>query len=427
MNLKQKPSKVFYGWYIVGACVVITLYTGGVVHFGFTAVFEPIAKEFGWTYAQISLASSLRGLEMGLLAPLMGFLVDRWGPRRLIFSGSILTCLGFLLLSRISSLGMFYAAFALLAVGTSTCTGTVLMTAVANWFNRKAGMAMGLGACGFGLGGLLVPIVTYLIDSLDWRTAMVVVGFGMLVVGLPLSLVVRHRPEQYGYLPDGEPAEPFETAGVSAPLPVLETDITAKQALKGRTFWQLGISSMCHAFVIGAVITHLMPYLSSVGIARSTSSIIGFILPLTSIAGRLSSGWLSSTYGSRRVFAAAFVAMTAGILLFGFIDAGTMWLLVPFIITFSIGWGWSVTTRFNLLRECYGRGSFGKILGFISGMMMLGNVAGSPLAGWVYDTWGGYQGAWFGYGAVSLLAAVLVFTIPAGATARIEDGAARSS
>ncbi len=115
MDFNHKRSKVFYGWYIVGASLLITLYTGGVVHFGFTAVFEPIAEEFGWSYATISLASSLRGFEMGLLAPVAGFLVDRWGPRKLIFGGSILICLGFWLLSRVSSLAMFYRAFALIA------------------------------------------------------------------------------------------------------------------------------------------------------------------------------------------------------------------------------------------------------------------------------------------------------------------------
>ena len=104
MALNQKRSKVFYGWYIVGACFLITVYTAGIVFFGFTAVFEPVAEEFGWSYVQISLAASLRGLEIGLLAPLMGLLVDRWGPRRLIFGGSILVCVGFLILSRVSSL-----------------------------------------------------------------------------------------------------------------------------------------------------------------------------------------------------------------------------------------------------------------------------------------------------------------------------------
>ncbi len=139
MDSTQKHSKVFYGWYIVGACSIILLYTGGVVILGFTAVFEPIAEEFGWSYAQISLAASLRGLEAGLLAPLMGILVDRWGPRRMLFIGSIILCMGFLILSRVSSLHMFYGSFAVIAIGMSTFTQTVPMTSVANWFRRKAG------------------------------------------------------------------------------------------------------------------------------------------------------------------------------------------------------------------------------------------------------------------------------------------------
>jgi sugar phosphate permease len=269
MSPDNKHYRIFYGWYIVGACVVITLYTGGVVHFGFTAVFEPIAEEFGWSYAQISLASSLRGLEMGLLAPFMGFLVDHYGPRRLIFAGSLIACGGFLLLSRVDSLLMFYVACALLAFGMSTTAGTVLMTAIANWFRRRVGIAMGIVASGFGLGGLLVPVVTLLVDTLEWRTAMVVVGIGTLVIVLPLSFIVRHKPEPYGYQPDGGLIGPVDDTDFQIPRPVDETNIPARQALRSRTFWQLGISSMCHAFVVGAVVTHMMPYLSSLGIVRS--------------------------------------------------------------------------------------------------------------------------------------------------------------
>jgi MFS family permease len=296
----------------------------------------------------------------------------------------------------------------------STSVGTVLMTAVANWFDRKAGVAIGIVACGFGLGGLLVPAVTGLIDWLEWRDAMVVVGLGMLVIVLPLSLFVRHKPEQYGYLPDGELIRPADVLASQDTPSVTEINVSARQAIKGRTFWQLGISSMCHAFVVGAVVTHIMPYLSSVDIARSTSSVVAFILPAVSVVGRLSSGWLGIRFGSRRVFAASFILMTIGILIFALITAGMMWLIVPFVATFSLGWGCSVTSRLGVLRESFGRHNFGKILGFISGMMMLANVTGAPLAGWVYDTWGSYQGAWFGYGAVTLLASVLVFTIPAG-------------
>ena len=423
MNPKEKQPRFFYGWYIVGACVLITLYTGGVVHFGFTAVFEPIAEEFGWTYAQVSLASSLRGLEMGLLAPLVGFLVDRYGPRRLIFLGSIIAFSGFFLLSQTNSLLTFYIAFGLLAVGMSTTAGTVLLTPIANWFHRRAGIAMGIVASGFGLGGLLVPIVTVLIDTLEWRTAMTVVGIGMLVIVLPLSFLVRHKPEPYGYVPDGERIDFGDDIDITSSKPSDEINITLKQAFKSRTFWQLGFSSMCHAFVVGAVVTHMMPYLSSVDIARTTSSIVAFVLPSLSIVGRLSSGWLAIRYGSRRIFSIGFILMTIGVFIFAYISNQIFLLVIPFIITFSTGWGLSVTSRLTFMRESFGRVNFGKIMGFISGMMMVGHVTGAPLAGWVFDTWDSYQGAWFVCSAVAVIGAILVYSIPSSQIFKENDSA----
>jgi MFS family permease len=405
--------KIFYGWYIVGACILIMLFVGGVIDFGFTAVIEPIAKEFGWSYAQISLAASLRGLEIGLLAPVMGLLVDRWGPRRLVLAGSLIICGGLLTLSRVNSLAMFYGAFALIAIGMSTCAQTVIMTAVANWFRRKAGLAIGITASGFGLGGLLVPVVTKMIDVFEWRTAIFALGLATLAVILPLSLLIRHKPEPYGYLPDGDQVNYAKTENdrvtVSTPK---EISMTPWQAVKNRAFWNIAIGSMCHGFVIGAIITHVMPYLSSLGVSRVNSSLVALLLPVVSIGGRLSSGWLADRFGSRRVFAASFLAMTAGLFIYGNLTAGMLWLIIPFIIFFSLGWGCSVTSRFSLLREYFGRGRFGTILGFLSGIMMVGSISGSPLAGWIFDTFGSYKGAWFGFCAATILGAILVLTIP---------------
>ena len=412
-----KPPRIFFGWYIVGSCVLIMLYTGGVVDFGFTAVFEPVADEFGWSYAQISLAASLRGLEIGLLAPVMGFLVDRWGPRRLVLGGSLLICGGLLLLSRATSLAMFYGAFALVAIGMSTCAQTVIMTAIANWFRRKAGLAIGITASGFGLGGLLVPVVTRMIDDMGWRPAMFAFGLGALLIVLPAALLIRHKPEPYGYQPDGDISRPPAAEALHTPAASQETVFAARQAIKSRAFWHIAIGSMCHGFIIGSVITHVMPYLSSLDIPRSQSSLVAFVLPLVSIGGRLSSGWLADRFGSRQVFAASFVAMCAGLFLFGSLSPGMIWLVVPFIIFFSLGWGCSVTSRLSLLREYFGRGRFGTILGFLSGIMMVGSISGSPLSGLIYDTFGSYKGAWFGLCAFAVAGAVLVLTIPTKRTA----------
>jgi MFS family permease len=401
MDSDPERPRIFYGWYIVAASLVNLLYTGGVANFGFTAVFEPIADEFKWSYAQVSLASSLRGLEMGLLAPVVGFLVDKWGPKKMVFGGSIFLCLGFLLLSRVQSLLAFYLAFVLIAFGMSFSGGTVIMTAVANWFQKKAGLAMGIVVSGFGLGGLLIPVVTLLVDTYEWRTAMVIIGFGTLVIILPLSFIMRHRPEDYGYNPDGE-ADIVSRPEIENSEPLQDTGMTTRRALRSRAFWQLSIASC----------SHMMPYLSSLGVERSTGSFIAMILPVVSIVGRLNGGWLGDRYGRKKVFTISFFLMTIGVFIYGFLDLNRLWLLVPFILALSLGWGGSVTTRLTLLREYFGRRSFGTIMGFMSGVMMVGNITGAPLAGWIYDTWGTYRGAWLAYGAVTLLGAFLVFTLP---------------
>ncbi len=412
MNPEPKHPKIFYGWFIVTACLLITLYTSGIINSGFTAVFEPIAEEFGWGYAQISLAASLRGFEMGLLAPIMGLLVDRWGPRKLIFAGGIFIALGFLLLSQVSSLLTFYLAFVLLAAGMSACTGTVPLTAVSNWFRKRIGLAIGIMASGFGLGGLMVPLVTRFIDTFQWRAAMSASGIGALLIVLPLSLIVRHKPENYGYRPDGARDDAVATDVILPSATKVEISISAKQALRGRAFWHLAIAGMCHSFIVGSILTHLMPYLSSLGIARSVSSLLALILPLSSIGGRLGSGWLGDRFGHKQVFTAGFILMTVGLLLFEYITTGKMWLLVLFVPTFALGWGSNVTTRVSLQREFFGRASFGTILGFLSGIRMIGHVAGAPLAGWIFDQSGSYQGAWLLYSISSALGAVAVFTIP---------------
>ena len=128
---------------------------------------------------------------MGLLAPVIGFLVDRFGSRKLIFCGTIAAGFGLILLSMTRSLAMFYGAFLVLCFGAGGCLSIVLISAVANWFSKNLGKAMGVAACGMGSGGLMIPLIVRLIEIYQWRTTLFIFGVGMWVLGIPLSLLMR--------------------------------------------------------------------------------------------------------------------------------------------------------------------------------------------------------------------------------------------
>jgi len=424
MRFSRSRFRIFYGWWIVAAAVVIALYSAGAIFYGFTAIIEPIVEELGWSYTQISLAASLRGMEMGLLAPLIGLLVDRWGPRRLVLIGTVVVAAGFLLLSRVDSLAMFYVAFVLIALGTSCTTITVLAATVAQWFRRRVGLASGIAISGYGLGGLLVPVVVSLIATLGWRMTIDWLALGMLVVIMPLALVLRHKPEQYGYLPDGA----TEARAVKANIPLLpgagEVDIKVIQAIKSMTFWRIVFVFVAHMAVMQALITHVMPYLSSIGMARAKSQWVVAAIPVVSIGGRLGLGWLGDKFDIRKVQAASLAMMGLGLLCYEYIAQAGVWLVVPFLILFGTGFGGCNATRPSLIREYFGRANFGSVFGLIVGLGMLGSVVGAPLAGWVYDTRGSYQGIWLAFACLVFVALLSIINIAPVATAAEPSGRA---
>jgi MFS family permease len=387
---------VYYGWWIVISCFFINLYVGSIVFFSFTAFFEPIHQEFGWSYTQISLASSLRGLEMGILAPLVGVLVDRLGSRKLMLAGSIIIGVGLLALSLTRSLAMFYAAFLLIAFGAGGCTSVVTMTVVANWFQKNIGLALGIMASGFGASGLLIPLIVSLIDDFGWRTALVILAFGMWVIGTPLSLVVRDRSESS-----------MKEAGSYEKNEWLDQreEVSFGEAVKSRTFVYLNLAEMIRMIAVTAVVVHLMPYLTTLGFQRSTGGMAAAALPLISILGRFGFGWWGDRYDKRIVLAATFLIMAGGLLAFSMLRDWGM--VVLFLLLFSPGFGGSMVVRGAILREYFGKASFGKMIGIVLGSASIGGILGPTLAGYAFDRLGDYTLVWQVGSALSMAALML--------------------
>jgi MFS family permease len=388
------------------------LFSGGFLAFGFTAFFEPIVSEFGWSYTQVSLATSLRGVEVVLFAPLIGLLIDRNGPRRLMFWGIFISGLGLLLMGRTTSLAIFYGSFVLITIGMSGTSYTVMATSVANWFRRKIGITSGIMFSGFACGGLVVPLIVRLIDVYGWRLTTVILCLVYLIICLPLTMIIRHKPEQYGYLPDGDQRDEVMVSEDHSKKVNSEINVTAKQALKSRAFWHISVGMALNFITISSVITHIMPYLSSIGIARADSSLLAMGVPLISIVGRIGSGWFSDRFNKVKIAAILMVSLGIGVLLFSYAQVVGMWFLILFALFYGIGWGSLGTIRIALLVDYFGRAAFGTIIGFSVGLTALCVIIGPIIAGWVFDIYGSYQPAWLSFTGLSIAAAMVMATTP---------------
>ena len=257
--------KVFYGWYIVAASIGINFYITVAFGLGFNVFFLPVLREFGWTRALTSGAFSLRALESGFLTPVIGFLVDRWGPRIVILWGVILAGAGMIMMGYINSLLTFYIAFLIASLGvTGAGHGVSWVAAVANWFQRLRGRALGISMLGPVIGGPFLVVIALLEQVIGWRTATIILGIGLWIVGIPLAMVARPRPEPYGYLPDGD--KPKASASGEGDIPGVATEVssnglTVAQAMRIQDFWVLLFLFALMFVGISGLMIHLIPLL----------------------------------------------------------------------------------------------------------------------------------------------------------------------
>ncbi len=358
----------------------------------------------------MSGAFSLRQLESGALAPVVGFLVDRWGPRAIIILGVIVGGAGMIWLSLINSAWMFYASLMLVSFGASGAShGISWPTAVSNWFTRLRGRALGISFLGPVVGGPFIVTVTYLEAALGWRMSILILGIGVWIIGIPLGLLARSRPQPYGYLPDGDTPEDNRTeeermnSGSSRVAQEAEPlhGLTFQQAIRTKPFWFLVTILGIHGLGVSGMMTHQIPYFESIGFSPQEAAIaVGLIFVLSGI-GRLASGSLMDFFDPRLVLAAVLVVQA--ISYFMLVVAHSFWQVAIFALLFGVAFGSTIPARPIIIRSLFGNRAFGAVQGLSHGAAVIMGVLGPLFLGIVFDIVGSYNPAIIALGVLTAL------------------------
>jgi MFS family permease len=407
----MKP-KFFYGWYIVVGGLLLNFYNAAVFGYGWSAFVNPILATFGWTMVQLSLASSLRGMEQGVFNPIFGWVADRYSAKKLMIIGLIVNAAGIFLLSQTKNLGMYYGGFLLMGLGSSLAIGIVPATVIARWFRKDLGKANGIFSMGNGFGGLAAPLVVRIIDSLGWQTTLFYGAIGILVIGIPIALIFRNRPSDYNLLPDGAVA--VTSSGVKATTPSTEFGTSVKDALRTRAFWHLVVIVLFQNSFLGVLTMFLIPYLTNVGMSRATAAMVASLFTLVSLFTRIPFGILSDRIRKSYCVALSVGFQTIGVFVFWLLSGSSpFWLILAFAITYGIGLSGIVVLRPPILVEYFGTKNFGTIYALEGVFIIIAGIISQPLTGWVFDTYHTYKPLWLGFFIFGVVAFAVILTIPA--------------
>src|SRR6185503_10725679 len=206
-------KKIFYGWKMVAAATGIQFLQAGLMMQAFGAYVAVLSEERGWSKTALSGAAALHQMEVAILGPILGWMLDRFGPRRFVRTGVVLFGIGLMLFSQVETLPTFYGAFVVIALGVGFCGFFPLNVAIIHWFERRRARAISSMSIGLAFGGIIVPLVAWSIETWGWRPTAFVSGLIVIVVGSWLASMIYNRPEDRGETVDGvveeRPSQPF--------------------------------------------------------------------------------------------------------------------------------------------------------------------------------------------------------------------------
>jgi len=403
---RQGP-RVFYGYWLVLVTFVFLFVAIGCGSYAFSLFVTPLQDALGWGRGQIMAGFTVFFVTMGVVSPLVGRFVDRYGARQVIPLGGIVMGLGFVVVSRMSDLYLFYLGYVLVGAGAAGMGQVPSSTIVSHWFKRRRGTAIGFMAAGLGAGGLIAPFVGSIIESSGFRAAYMAMAVIVWAVAIPLgALVVRTRPSEMGLYPDGDSAPPPDDAGNTKELRI--TGMSLREAMHTRAFWLIVISFFPACFASMGLIQAPVPFLQDIGYPLATAASALAAISIGSGIGKVFFGWLCDKIQPKYAWAIGQALMATSVLILLTIKGDSPVIVIwaySLLIGFGVG-SW-LPTLSMLTSTNFGLLFYGAIFGILNLVQSLGTATGPFFAGAMYDMTGTYYWAFVTFGLL------FAFSIPA--------------
>ena len=386
--------KLFYGWIIVGAGIVVTCVGFGAMS-SLGVFLQPMSLATGWSRTGISTAALLNFLCMGVGSFVWGALSDRLGTRAVVLLGGVLLGFGTVMASQATTLGQFQVYFGAIVGFAAGSLYTPMTATTTRWFTRHRSLAVALVSAGLGLGSTTTaPLARWIITNYDWRTAMLVIGDLAWLFIIPAALLVREPPA---------PATPDASEAAAG-----GGELTVAQALRTPQFAALALTYFACCAAHAGPIFHMVTYAIDHGVGAMAAATVLSAAGLASLSGKILCGLVADRVGAKRVLLAGLALQAVAVSLYLVTRELSHFYAVALI--FGFAYGGVMPLYAILVREYFGARIMGTTFGAVGFASTLGMALGPLAGGWLYDAFGSYFWLYIGSFGIGLGAVAIAST-----------------
>ena len=392
-HIDEESSIRYPGWGVLAAAFTgVMVSFAPIVPYTFSLFLDPLHAAFGWKREAMGGAFALAAITVALVSPLIGLLLDRFPPRRIILPGIVVFAITLAALSRLTPhIVQFYLTFFVMGLVANATAQFAYTRTVLTWFTSHRGFALALLLTGSGVGSVLIPPFTeWMILHHGWRSAFLLLG-GIAILGFPLTAVlVRNRPE----------AEIVRTGRRA------DTGVTVASALRTTAFWILAFITILSAFSENGLVTNLASILTQHGVVAASAALALSVRGGAGIIGRLGVGFAIDRVSPERIQSLVLALAAAGIFILAF--AGSTWAALLGAAVLGVGLGSEADVGPYLLARYFGRRHFSVLYGLTWTAYAIGGATGPLWVGHLYDRAGAYLPRFIVYLAAVTFGAVIL-------------------